>query len=232
MLDYIYFGGHLQTLNKNRNSSILSFLCLPGMPCLSPRCDFGVHSIGTVGPLSGASFASLQSKSLLYPPEWSWQARRCWGFGLPLPDAEDTACFFPPSPGLPAPGVARSCWIYCISLNRSPLWLTRTLIMQPALPDLVFSRSHHHFCVLWNWTAFYPRGLAWSPSCFMSSLSTQIDLCRCSVTARGSRDPKVYWKGNVSTLPNSSAVLHTDILISTAPLGQLVGSGCFHLLGA
>lgn len=51
MLDYIYFGGHLQTLNKNRNSSILSFLCLPGMPCLSPRCDFGVHSIATVGPL-------------------------------------------------------------------------------------------------------------------------------------------------------------------------------------
>lgn len=97
----------------------------------SPRCDFGVYSIGTVGPSPGASLASLQSKSLLYPPEWSWLAGWWWGFGLPLPDPADTACFFPPSLGLPAHRVERSCWIYCISLNGFPLSLTRTLIMQP-----------------------------------------------------------------------------------------------------
>lgn len=78
-------------------------------------------------------------------------------------------------------------------------------LCSPALPDLVFSWSHHHSWVLWNWTAFYPWGLAWSPSCFMSSLWTQIDLCRCSVMVRGSCDPKVYWKGNVSTFPNSNS---------------------------
>lgn len=39
MLDSIHFGEHLQTLNKNENPYIPSFPCLPGMLCLSPRCD-------------------------------------------------------------------------------------------------------------------------------------------------------------------------------------------------
>lgn len=154
------------------------------------------------------------------------------GFGLPLPDPADTACFFPPSPGLPAHGVERSCWIYCLSLNGSLYHSQGLSLCSTLLPDLVSSRTHHLFCVLQNLTAFCPQGLSWSPSWFMSFLWTQIDFCRCSVMVHSSRDQKSTEKEMSTPFLIAMSALSTEILISTASLGQLVGSVRFHRLGA
>lgn len=154
------------------------------------------------------------------------------GLGLPLPDPADTASFFPPSPGLPAHRVERSCWIYCISLNSSLYYSQGLSLCTSMLPDLVFSWTPPSFPHATETDSILSTGLVLE-SFMIYELLVDIDRY-LQVFCYGTQ---LSWQkistGKETSTPFLIATLvpNTESLMFTAHLGQLVGSSWFHLQG-
>lgn len=157
------------TLNKGRNSYILSFPCFPGMLCLPLRCD-SVYGLVVQSVLClKLHLLPCSQKACCMLRSGVWLARWCWGSAhhfltqqtLPVSFLHLLACLHMGWRGLAE---------FIASLNRSLYHSQGLSLCCTSLHDLVFPRSYHLFCVLWNLTAFYPQGLSCSLSWFMSFL--------------------------------------------------------------